>query len=508
MPLKPTTRAQVDGHRFLARRARHAVVARDVRMLHDPLRRQSTGLTVGVVAAVLGVAGAAVLALLDPAPDVGSTMIMVGRDSGQMYVRAGEKVHPVRNLASARLVSGEPAEPRTVRDADIAGTPRGGLLGIPGAPSALPGHRDAEAAAAVSWTVCDEVVDADRGRPRVTGTSIVAREDADAGAASGRETGPDEIVLADQDGTGWLLRDGTRARIDLGDGDLLEILGLGGVDPRPVTAALVDPLPEVDPVRRPVIEMAGEPVDYGLHGLRIGQVFTVDTATGTRTHVALADGVQEVGPVLADVIRSTATVGTVAQVPPDRMGVPRSVALDVEAFPGERPTVLETSALPVMCVRDAGGPGPAARRVSLVAGAPVPGPGEARAAGCSSRRRDGARRRAPRSRRSWPTPACGSTSPTHRPPRCSVWVARRCPWTPRFSTASRPDRAWTAGRRWSPGTARIWSRRVRTTRRAEPGAWRAVARDGWEVRDGRRGAVSRRGCVGRRGARCRGTRAG
>ena len=379
MPLKPTTRAQVDGHRFLARRARHAVVARDVRMLHDPLRRQSTGLTVGVVAAVLGVAGAAVLALLDPAPDVGSTMIMVGRDSGQMYVRAGEKVHPVRNLASARLVSGEPAEPRTVRDADIAGTPRGGLLGIPGAPSALPGHRDAEAAAAVSWTVCDEVVDADRGRPRVTGTSIVAREDADAGAASGRETGPDEIVLADQDGTGWLLRDGTRARIDLGDGDLLEILGLGGVDPRPVTAALVDPRPEVDPVRRPVIEMAGEPVDYGLHGLRIGQVFTMDTATGTRTHVALADGVQEVGPVLADVIRSTATVGTVAQVPPDRMGVPRSVALDVEAFPGERPTVLETSASPVMCVRDAGGPGPAARRVSLVAGAPAPGPGEARA---------------------------------------------------------------------------------------------------------------------------------
>ena len=379
MPLKPTTRAQVDGHRFLARRARHAVVARDVRMLHDPLRRQSTGLTVGVVAAVLGVAGAAVLALLDPAPDVGSTMIMVGRDSGQMYVRAGETVHPVRNLASARLVSGEPAEPRTVRDADIAGTPRGGLLGIPGAPSALPGHRDAEAAAAVSWTVCDEVVDADRGRPRVTGTSIVAREDADAGAASGRETGPDEIVLADQDGTGWLLRDGTRARIDLGDGDLLEILGLGGVDPRPVTAALVDPLPEVDPVRRPVIEMAGEPVDYGLHGLRIGQVFTVETATGTRTHVALADGVQEVGPVLADVIRSTATVGTVAQVPPDRMGVPRSVALDVEAFPGERPTVLETSASPVMCVRDAGGPGPAARRVSLVAGAPAPGPGEARA---------------------------------------------------------------------------------------------------------------------------------
>ena len=115
MPLRPTTRAQVDGHRFLTRRARHAVVARDVRMLHDPLKRQATALTVGVVGASLVVAGAVVLSLLDPAPDVDRTTIMVGRDSGQMYVRGDEAVHPVYNLASARLILGEPAEPATVR---------------------------------------------------------------------------------------------------------------------------------------------------------------------------------------------------------------------------------------------------------------------------------------------------------------------------------------------------------------------------------------------------------
>lgn len=374
MPLKPTTGAQVDGHRFLARRARHAVVSRDVRMLHDPLRRQSTGLVLGAVAAVIGVAGAAVLALLDPAPDVATTTIMVGRESGQMYVRAGETVHPVHNLASARLVLGEPAEPRTVRDGDIADTPRGGLVGIPGAPSALPGHRDAAEAAAVTWTVCDEVADAERGRPHVVATSIVARE----GSGPGRDTGSGEIVLADQDGTGWLLRDGTRARIDPDDGDLMAILGLDGVDPRPVTAALIDPLPEVDPVRRPVIDMVGEPVDYGLDGLRIGQVFTVDTATGPRTYVALSDGVQEVGPVLADVIRSTSTVGAVVEVSPDRMAVPRSVALDADAFPRERPSVLTTADSPVLCVRDVGGRDSGARRVTLVAGAPAPGPEQAR----------------------------------------------------------------------------------------------------------------------------------
>ncbi len=150
MPLKPTTRAQVDGHRFLARRARHAVVARDVRMLHDPLKRQATGLTVGAVAAVIGCAGIAILALLSPAPDVARASVMVGRDSGQMYVRAGEVVHPVLNLASARLVLGEPAEPVTVRDTDLAGTRRGGLLGIPGAPSVLPPQRDEATAATIS----------------------------------------------------------------------------------------------------------------------------------------------------------------------------------------------------------------------------------------------------------------------------------------------------------------------------------------------------------------------
>lgn len=375
MPLKPTTRAQVDGHRFLARRARHAVVSRDVRMLHDPLKRQSMGLTVGVVAAVLGCAGAAILALLNPTPDVSRETIMVGGDSGQMYLRADDTVHPVLNLASARLILGQPADPDTVRDSDIEGTRRGGLLGIPGAPSVLPAHRDPATAASVTWTVCDDVADANRGRPRIVSTSVVAREGM---SGPGRVTGANEIMLVSQEGEGWLLRDGTRARIDLDDGDLLAILGLGAIEPRPVTAALLDPLPEVSPVSRPDIAMAGEPVDYGLPHLRIGQVFVVDTATGTQTYVALSDGVQEVGPVVADVIRSTSTVGSVVAVAPDQMNIPRSVALDVAAFPGDRPTVLTTRDSPVLCVRDASEEGSVLRRVAVVAGASAPGSDEVR----------------------------------------------------------------------------------------------------------------------------------
>ncbi|MFD2393086.1 type VII secretion protein EccB [Dietzia aerolata] len=492
MPLKPTTKAQVDGHRFLTRRARHAVVSRDVRMLHDPLKRQATGLTVGVIAAVVGVAGAAVLALLDPAPDVNSTPIMMGRDSGQLYVRAGDRVHPVHNLASARLVLGEAAEPETVRDSDIAGTPRGGLLGIPGAPSALPGHRDAEAAAAVSWTVCDEVADADRGRPRLLGTSVVARE----GVGPGRETGLEEVMLVEVGGAGWLLRDGTRAKIDLADTDLLTILGVDGVDPRPVSAALIDPLPELAPVARPQIDLLGEPVDYGLDGLRIGQVFTVATATGPQTFVALADGVQEVGPVLGDVIRSTSTVGEVVRVAPDRMGVPRSVALDTGAYPGpgrrwwRRPIHRSCAcASPRVRTRRRGGcrlsraprgraPTRRGRWRARTVRAQRWMPWECRVAAWWWSPRGGAPRRGARSPPSSPTRACGSTSPTPRPPRSSASAARRCRWTARFWTGSPPGPDWTAPPRWSPMTGRNCTRWVP---RGRPGRSRAGAVPGPSV---------------------------
>ena len=48
-----TTRAQVNGYRFLLRRLDHALIRRDVRMLHDPMRSQGRALAVGAVLGVL-----------------------------------------------------------------------------------------------------------------------------------------------------------------------------------------------------------------------------------------------------------------------------------------------------------------------------------------------------------------------------------------------------------------------------------------------------------------------
>ena len=136
MPAQPTTRWQVNGHRFLVRRMEHALVRRDVRMLHDPMRSQSRSLAVGAILAALGLGVCGVLALLRPQDKIGDNRIVVGKDSGAMFVVVGDTLHPVLNLASARLIAGEAAKPAIVKEAEIGKRARGSLVGIPGAPSA------------------------------------------------------------------------------------------------------------------------------------------------------------------------------------------------------------------------------------------------------------------------------------------------------------------------------------------------------------------------------------
>ena len=52
MPAQVTTRAQVNGYRFLIRRLEHALIRGDSRMIHDPMRGQMRALIVGLVIAV------------------------------------------------------------------------------------------------------------------------------------------------------------------------------------------------------------------------------------------------------------------------------------------------------------------------------------------------------------------------------------------------------------------------------------------------------------------------
>ena len=132
MARQPTTRLQVSGYRFLVRRMEHALLRGDIRMLHDPMRAQSLSLIAGCILAVVVVALCAILAFLRPNAGLGDAAIVMSRDSGALYVRVGDTLHPVVNLASAHLITGSAAKPELVSSADVDNAKRGPLLGIPG----------------------------------------------------------------------------------------------------------------------------------------------------------------------------------------------------------------------------------------------------------------------------------------------------------------------------------------------------------------------------------------
>ena len=143
-------------------------------MLDDPLRAQSLSLIAGVVLAVIIVAACAILAFFRPPGVLGSAPILMVRDTGALYVRIGDVVHPgLLNLASARLIAGTPANPEPVSASAIRTAQRGPLVGIPGAPATIAaplGHDES------GWTVCDDA----------TSTTVIAGDVLRDGLAAGR----------------------------------------------------------------------------------------------------------------------------------------------------------------------------------------------------------------------------------------------------------------------------------------------------------------------------------
>ncbi|MGW4246202.1 type VII secretion protein EccB [Nocardia sp. NPDC004722] len=341
MPSKPTTRWQVSGYRFLVRRMEHALVRRDVRMLHDPMRSQSRAFTAGLILACVALAGCGVLALLRPQDKIGSNKILIGKDTGAVYVVLDNVVHPALNIASARLAAGDAAKPATVKESELAKKPRGQLIGIPGAPTSLNfGGGDGR-----TWTVCDAL---SNDGSRTLTTSVLVGDLTLADKASAMESGK-ALLVQGRDHT-YLVYDNERAQIDLNDRAVADALDLRGRTPRPISEGLLNAIPEVLPLVAPRIDNAGATTGYPLGDHRIGDV--VQVRTDSKYYVVLPDGLQAVSPLTADIIRntyrSTAADTYIAQA--DRTGAPVSSALEVANYPDHAPELIDGKDQPVDCL--------------------------------------------------------------------------------------------------------------------------------------------------------------
>ncbi|NEW40668.1 type VII secretion protein EccB [Nocardia cyriacigeorgica] len=352
------TKHQISGWRFLLHRIEHALVRRDASMIDDPQRGRSTALTIGVALACIGVVGAAVMAFFKPAKSVGDSKIVADKDTGALYVRIGDRLHPALNLTSARLVIGSAETPVRVSNGELSKFPRGPWVGIPGAPGNIidSGEKDS------SWTVCDTThtgaaspVNPKTGLPTVTlsaprTTAIGGPLEVD-GQSTRSLTGAEARLLRDESTT-WLIYSDpeqgyVRAAIDLADSAVVLALG---IDPTATVVAaskgLIDAIPEVPPLRVPQIPGAGDmaTLSTGLT-VPVGSVLTASAAEEEgATYVVSQSGVVRVSEVLAAMIRNADSQGAISR---------RTVGPDVIAAnlrPGAWPGTATYPAGPVQIV--------------------------------------------------------------------------------------------------------------------------------------------------------------
>ncbi|ETZ69046.1 type VII secretion protein EccB, partial [Mycobacterium sp. MAC_080597_8934] len=338
------TRHQVSGWRFVMRRIASGIALHDTRMLVDPLRTQSRAVAMGAVLLVTGLAGCFVFSLIRPNGTAGTNAVLADRSTAALYVRVGDDLHPVLNLTSARLIVGKPVNPTTVKSAELDRFPRGNLLGIPGAPERMVQNPSTDA----NWTVCDSVSEPAPGGhgAHSTGVTVIAGRP-DSSGARAAALPSQQAILAERDGGTWLLWNGRRSQINLADHAVTNALGLTENNselpaPRPIALGLFNAIPEAPSLSAPGIPNAGAPAPFAVPA-PIGAVvvsYTLDQSSSgaPRYYAVLPDGLQQISPVLAAILRNTNSYGLDQ---PPRLGadavakLPVSRMLDTARYPDQ-----------------------------------------------------------------------------------------------------------------------------------------------------------------------------
>jgi type VII secretion protein EccB len=390
MPSTPTSKSQVQAYRFVLRRMESALVRKDPVMLHDPMRSHKRATMVGAILGVVGLVVFLLIGVLKPASSVPSSGIVIGQQSGTIYVvsQNPHELIPVFNLASARLLlaaasqqqsggagNSTPsaptvAQPTVVSDSQLQSMPVGRLTGIPAGPTQLPSGGKA----ATDWAVCDQVP---RDLNAVNQTNHAAAPDTTVMVGEsniGTNLAVGQALLVSDDGGNTLYlvygHSGTlnnpddsavKAKIDSADRGVLG--GLQITDKtqyRVVSAAVLNAIPEVHDIENPAnglpIHQPADPA-LGNLGISIGQSFSVQqVGQSPQYYIAVPGGKQAVSNTTAQIAwyDNEQDKQQIPQVQPQVVEavplVPNGLLVNVSEYPGVVPTVISADTKPVMCL--------------------------------------------------------------------------------------------------------------------------------------------------------------
>ncbi|MFD5426425.1 type VII secretion protein EccB [Streptomyces sp. NPDC127084] len=258
-------RDQVQAHMFVMGRLTSALLRSDPDAPESPQGRTNRGVAVGVVIAVLLAAGAFVFGLFKPGIKdswKAAGTLVVNKDTGSRYLYLEGRLRPVRNYASARLLTGADMKVVQVGSRSLEGVPHGAPVGISGAPDALPGAGGLDTGA---WQVCS-------GSASGTVTTLLAVGAPPDGAGL---SGAQALVVAGPDKADYLVWRGSRLRLDDQQGASRSL----GYDTTPrvkVSSAFLNSLPAGPDLSPPDVPgRGGKGPELGGRETRIGQVFQV-----------------------------------------------------------------------------------------------------------------------------------------------------------------------------------------------------------------------------------------
>jgi type VII secretion protein EccB len=368
-----STRTQVTGYQFLARRTAMALTRWRVRMEIEPGRRQTLAVVASISAALVICLGALLYSFINPSGQINESPIIADRDSGALYVRVGDKLYPALNLASARLITGRPDNPHLVRGSQIANMPRGPLVGIPGAPT----NFAPKTPPASSWLVCDTVGGSTgAGAPSgVTVTVIDGAPDLD----NHRQVlnGSDAVVLS-YGGDTWVIRQGRRSRIDATNRSVLLPLGLTPEQvsmAKPMSRALFDALLVGPELTVPEIQNAGTPATFPGAPGPVGTVIVTPQISGPQQYsLVLADGVQTLPPLVAQILQNAGpgNAKPVTVQPSALAKMPVVNKLDLSSYPDTPLNVMDIQENPATCWWWQKTAGENRARIQVVSGPTIP----------------------------------------------------------------------------------------------------------------------------------------
>lgn len=364
MARKPISIPQVRGEAFQKSQYQQRVVSGETGNFSVESPPSHSLMGKGLVVLAVGIVLAFLFSFINPSPDHGKADLIRTKSGGLFVAVApngdanGQKVlHEVRNLASARLITGSPDDPTTVGDDVISQYPRGPLMGIEGAPNNLDAHPSSEGS---YWGVCDW--HDSRSNLSLTEsenlqTTVVAGNIWTGGETLDKSTG---ILVRPADNQGQLnLIYGNRvAVIDENDYPMLDALGITRTNINEATVVsrgLLGAITRSPDLKAPPIASNGQPSSE-VKNARVGDVLRTDSGE----YVVLSNGVQKVTPLMAKIL--TAHGGATIEVPAsEAANHPQRDAVDLDTFPTVAPKIITPDTTCLAWHRGAGANSPTTR---------------------------------------------------------------------------------------------------------------------------------------------------